>query len=106
MQVSPTGLDWMKFDCEFRVRGNQVKFSVIHCIGEQISAAFDSWIMRTKKFNAKSFVQYVKSKYDPDEVIMTEHQYNKLAYGEEGFTRYAEGLEGIGGLQKIRGEVK
>lgn len=71
---------WMKFDIEFNYRRNKIKFSIIHCIGNFINSAFENWIVgaNSKEYNAKSFVKYINSKFTPEVVAYTEHQFNKL----------------------------
>ena len=70
-----------KADVEFRVDGQLIKFTVIHNLpdirGFSFMDAFESWIVRAKKYNAKSLCNYIMRK-DDSFVCLTEEQYNRF----------------------------
>lgn len=68
-------------DIEFKINGTPIKFSVIHNLsnrfGMSFNDAFENWIVRTKKYTAKSLCKYIMSK-DQSFVAMTEKQFQRL----------------------------
>jgi len=56
---------------------NGVTFTIVHNFKNMygninsFDAAFQSWLVRTEVYTADSFVEYVKSKDEPDRIFMT-----------------------------------
>lgn len=79
MRNSPVKI--LKFDAEFVVRDTEIQWSVYHNLrkkfGISIDDALQNWLLRTRKFTAESFCEYVMSK-DQSFVCMTEKQWKRL----------------------------
>lgn len=71
--------------CEIRL-SNGIRFIIYHNIDDMIESALTNWLARTRKFTAKDFCAYIRSKDPLNIVALTEGQFNKLANKEfKGF---------------------
>lgn len=74
----------LKGDIQFTVKQNgkkeKIKFSVIHNLPEtpglSLMDAVENWLIRTKKYTAKSLCKYVKNK-QTGHACMTVEEYKK-----------------------------
>ena len=70
-----------KSDIEFNVGDRNIKFSIIHnmpkILGLSIEMALDNWLVRTRKYTSKNFVEYINSKHT-GYFAMTESDYNNI----------------------------
>ena len=66
---------------EFKKGKNLIKFKIynnLDDLGLDIYSALENWSEKTDKFTAKSFVNYLYSKWTFDLLAFTESQWNKL----------------------------
>ena len=66
---------------EFKKGKNLIKFKIYNNLDElrlDFYSALENWSGRTKKFTAKSFVNYLKSKNTYGLLVFTESEWNKL----------------------------
>ncbi len=67
---------------------NGVIFTIVHNFKNMtgninsFDAAFQSWLVRTKVYTADSFVDYVKSKDEPDRIFMTFEDFENKTKGK------------------------
>jgi len=60
---------------------NGTLIKIYHNLGDKINAAFENWIVRTKKYTEKSFCDYINHKnkqYLTGHIAYTETEYNNL----------------------------
>lgn len=74
-------MDFYQADISFDVNGKPKKFSVFHNLPEKrglsINDALINWQARTKKFTARSFCNYIKSK-DINFIALTQKEYDSI----------------------------
>lgn len=74
-------MDFYKNDIAIDTYKGLIKFTIYSEI-EDLSPAIENWSVRTSKFTAKSFVNYVREK-DPSIYIYTEKEFNKITKSNE-----------------------
>lgn len=70
-------IELFEAEIEYNVKGKKVSFTIIHNIPNDINLAFESWVYRTKKHNAESFCEYIKSK-DLNNIALTKSEYENF----------------------------